>query len=364
MRFSLRQFSHNLSLVASLSKALGKRVSIRVREPDGGARDLLGLLIDENTVKRKDGSLVSFDPEKIIAFREVQPVALAAGRGAPLSHRIRDLELSLSASWPPIELFDSGAWRYRFSDSQSLRANSVLPLGSGAFGDPGDELERELANVEKFYRERSARAAIQISQQLHMELDLLLEKRKWTATSLIDVMVADLKDFITDNETSSETSSRRKINDKYQLEITQEPSQRWLDLQGSGDVQASMARAEADYLSITALDSVDSANGKDVVSEEKAGNELLAVGRIGYSDGWAVFSRIFVSEKNRRLGLGDQILRAMLEQASKKSMKKSALQVGSDNQIAKSLYEKYGFRIHHSYLYRMAPDNLAREGAC
>jgi len=338
MRFSLRQFSHNLSLVASLSKALGKRVSIRVREPDGGARDLLGLLIDENTVKRKDGSIVSFDPEKIIAFREVQPVTSTAGRGAPLSHRIRDLELSLSASWPPLETFESGAWRYRYSDSQSLRANSVLPLGSGAFGDPGAELEQELINVEKFYRERNARAAIQISEQLHKELDLALEKRNWSRSSLIDVMVADLND--------SKNNIGSDLGDQYQIEITKEPSQSWLDLQGSEDVKSTMARVGADYLSL------------------KSDNELLAVGRVGYSDGWAVFSRIFVGEKNRRLGLGDQILRSMLNRASEESMEKIALQVGNDNLIAKSLYGKYGFRLHHSYLYRMAPVNLPSESSC
>ena len=338
MRFSLLQFSHNLSLVAYLSKALGKRVSIRLREPDGGARDLLGLLIDENMVKRKDGSIVSFDPEKIIAFREVEAIAATAGRGAPLSHRIRDLELSLSASWPPLEIFESGLWRYRFSDSQSLRANSVLLLGSGAFGDPGDELEKELVNVEKFYRERNARAAIQISGQMHLELDLVLEKRDWSRSSQIDVMVADL-----DN---SRNSQGPDLNKNYQIEITEEPSQSWLDLQGSDDVKSTMARAEADYLSLS----------RD--------NELLAVGRIGYSDGWAVFSRIFVAELNRRLGLGDQILRAMLKRADAKTMKKIALQVGNDNLIAKSLYEKYGFRLHHSYLYRMAPENQSSESSC
>lgn len=338
MRFSLLQFSHNLSLVAYLSKAHGKRVSIRLREPDGGARDLLGLLIDENMVKRKDGSIVSFDPEKIIAFREVEAIAATAGRGAPLSHRIRDLELSLSASWPPLEIFESGLWRYRFSDSQSLRANSVLLLGSGAFGDPGDELEKELVNVEKFYRERNARAAIQISGQMHLELDLVLEKRDWSRSSQIDVMVADL-----DN---SRNSQGPDLNKNYQIEITEDPSQSWLDLQGSDDVKSTMARAKADYLSLS----------RD--------NELLAVGRIGYSDGWAVFSRIFVAELNRRLGLGDQILRAMLKRADARSMKKIALQVGNDNFIAKSLYEKYGFRLHHSYLYRMAPENQSSESSC
>lgn len=50
---------------------IGSRVSIRMREPQGGFRDLLGTLTSLTTVTKKDGSCVSFDPETIAIWKVV-----------------------------------------------------------------------------------------------------------------------------------------------------------------------------------------------------------------------------------------------------------------------------------------------------
>ena len=50
---------------------IGQRVSIRLHDPDGGFRDILGVLESENTVRKKDGSLVSFDLAKIAVWKIV-----------------------------------------------------------------------------------------------------------------------------------------------------------------------------------------------------------------------------------------------------------------------------------------------------
>jgi hypothetical protein len=50
---------------------IGQRVSIRLHDPDGGFRDILGVLESENTVRKKDGSLVSFDLTKIAVWKIV-----------------------------------------------------------------------------------------------------------------------------------------------------------------------------------------------------------------------------------------------------------------------------------------------------
>jgi len=51
---------------------IGKRVSIRLHEPGGGFRDLLGTLEEIDTVRKKDGSLTKFDPS-VIALWKVVP---------------------------------------------------------------------------------------------------------------------------------------------------------------------------------------------------------------------------------------------------------------------------------------------------
>ena len=50
---------------------IGERVSIRLQDPQGGYRDLLGILVSENTVKKKDGTLITFDPSKIAVWKVV-----------------------------------------------------------------------------------------------------------------------------------------------------------------------------------------------------------------------------------------------------------------------------------------------------
>jgi hypothetical protein len=50
---------------------IGQRVSIRLHDPAGGYRDILGILESENTLRKKDGTLVSFDPASIAIWKVV-----------------------------------------------------------------------------------------------------------------------------------------------------------------------------------------------------------------------------------------------------------------------------------------------------
>ena len=50
---------------------VGQRVSIRLHDPAGGYRDILGVLESENTGRKKDGTVVIFDPAKIALWKVV-----------------------------------------------------------------------------------------------------------------------------------------------------------------------------------------------------------------------------------------------------------------------------------------------------
>lgn len=79
-----------MSFEGEISASLGERVSIRLRDGDG-FRDLLGVLQNERTVIRRDGSVATFDPSDIAYFRVV-PVFT---RG---NHQLGDLHLYETAS--------------------------------------------------------------------------------------------------------------------------------------------------------------------------------------------------------------------------------------------------------------------------
>ena len=50
---------------------VGERVSIRLHDPSGGFRDILGILESENTVRKKNGTVITFDPAKIAVWKIV-----------------------------------------------------------------------------------------------------------------------------------------------------------------------------------------------------------------------------------------------------------------------------------------------------
>ena len=53
---------------------IGKRLTIRLFLTEGGFRDLLGFLESPTTIRKKDGSLVEFDPAHIFVWRIVEPL--------------------------------------------------------------------------------------------------------------------------------------------------------------------------------------------------------------------------------------------------------------------------------------------------
>ena len=50
---------------------IGQRVSIRMHDPEGGFRDILGTLERIDEVRKKDVTLVKFDPTKIALWKVV-----------------------------------------------------------------------------------------------------------------------------------------------------------------------------------------------------------------------------------------------------------------------------------------------------
>ena len=50
---------------------IGKRVSIRLHDPQGGFRDLLGTLEEVDAVRKKDGTLAKFDLSSIFVWKVV-----------------------------------------------------------------------------------------------------------------------------------------------------------------------------------------------------------------------------------------------------------------------------------------------------
>ena len=61
-----------MSLRTQIAQSLGKRVTIRLRDSEGGFRDVVGVLQSETTLINRRGEIVVFDPEGAVAFRVIR----------------------------------------------------------------------------------------------------------------------------------------------------------------------------------------------------------------------------------------------------------------------------------------------------
>jgi ribosomal protein S18 acetylase RimI-like enzyme len=115
----------------------------------------------------------------------------------------------------------------------------------------------------------------------------------------------------------------------FQIEITDNPSEDWLNLEKDYELREIFSRTPASYISIS--------------DKEK----IVARGRIGFDNSWGILTRIFVNESFRGQGLGETIVRAAADIARSRNIRQLALHVDADNVSAIALYSKLGFQRHH-----------------
>jgi GNAT superfamily N-acetyltransferase len=304
------------------AKEIGKRLTIRLHEPAGGFRDIVGILESETSLRKRDGSLTHFSPEKIALWREIIAPLDRAGRGLPLSIRIRELEFAASETWPAAEQVHLGDWLMRATGKFTGRANSVLPLGELPYGNPEKPLQKALDEVIAFYQERGLTPLIHIPLPTYVKLDEVLAQQGWKITVSVLVMVCDIKAPYPAGGTEGV------------WEVTDTPTEEWINVHEDHGVEDIMKRAPSFYLGL------------------RVDGNLVAVGRGANYKKWATLTRLFVREDFRRHGLGTELVQRILEQANILGASKALLQVSAENAGAIKLYESLGFRQHHTYHYR------------
>ena len=313
---------------------IGQRLTVRLHLPEGGFRDIVGILESEGSIRRGDGSLVPFQPEEVAVWRAIIPVPDRAGKGAPLSLRIREIEIAANATWPAREEFHLGDWILRASDRVTKRANSAL-----AIGNPGVSLDTAIRQVIEFYNSRNLPPLFHIALPTYNELGDTLKNKGWQSDLSVNVMVADSEKVI---ETLQGGDSQRR--DVW--EIQENPSDEWIALQNDQGVSTILRRYPARYAGL------------------RVNGELIAVGRAANFERWTILSRLFVLPDQRDRGCGRELILTLLEDAKRLGATKAALQVDSRNVGAISLYEKVGFRHHHTYEYFSYTPITEGEGGC
>ena len=298
---------------------VGSRVSMRLREPSGGYRDILGILERPSAIRRGSGALIEFNPDDIWAWRLVPKVIPKAGTGAPFSMRVQELEQAIEATWPASEITDQAGWRFRSNGGVTNRANSIRPIGLPPYGLTEMELDEAIELALQYYRARALPPVFHISLPHFQDLDTYLEKLNWQITIESHVMVADTEDI-----PIIELAN-------FDLHIWESPVAAWAQVQGVNLSLEIMARYPSTYVGLA----------KDGL--------VVGVGRISQYEDWAIITRLFVLPEYRGQGIGAALMSALVQQID---VKKLALQVTTDNAAAIALYQRLKFRVHHNYRYR------------
>ena len=315
---------------------IGQRLTLRLHDPEGGYRDLVGVLESATTIRKRSGEIVEFDPQQIAIVHPIKEIVSKAGSGAPLSLRIAELEALSTLTWPPREIQELGQWRIRISDGVTYRANSVFVAGPPPFGEPGLELDAAIERVEKIYAASQLPAAFHLITPTFQEFADYLINKGWKEKVGAAFMVCD----ITDAPDFADTLMKKNLT----LLNEDSPTPEFLALHNDEILEKIMNSYPARYLSIC----------RDGIT--------IATARMAFSDSWAIVTRLIVSESHRRQGLAELLMQACIRYSHAERVQKMCLQVDRSNIGAQALYEKMGFRVHHTYSFIEREDRA--ECAC
>jgi len=287
-------------------------VSLRYRLPSDEARpftDVIGHVEEIEpavVVRTRHGELVAISRDDVVAVRVVpeQPVRVGA---------IRNLEHAAALAWPGTEQQWLDGWFLRFGGGATRRANSAVPLHFTSHA--------EITAVAGAYAARTLPALISAPDRLFRIPDGV----PTDAENL--VMTADVEPGSAGEVTMAAT-----------------PDERWLALY-ERDVPPAVLTAVIDgEVGFGTL--ADAAVGRVAITEAPDGTR------------WAGVSAVHVVESARRQGLARRLCDGLLGWAGAHGATRAYVQVVTDNDGARRLYEKMGFTLHHRSRYVRAEDLL------
>jgi len=300
---------------------IGQRFSIRLHEPAGGYRDVVGHLKTPTSLINRKGEEISFDPEQIFVWREIVERPSLAGKGAPLTLRVLELDQICNLTWPATEELEHSGWLMRAAHGVTNRANSVLPLEANLEVGALLNFDEKLAIAQEFYKARNLPTIFQVALPTWQALSEKLQSIGAVETLCGNTMVADL------------TSYKQIVSTEFEIVQSNQPSDEWLAVQPTPGIEKIMSRCASTYLTVVK-------NGR-----------AIATCRFALAKDWTSITRVYVHPEFRGQGVAKAIVAAALEASFEQGATKAVLQVEASNAIAIGVYESLGFNFHHEYSF-------------
>jgi ribosomal protein S18 acetylase RimI-like enzyme len=241
------------------------------------------------------------------------------------------LDELMANAWPPVEVIRDGRWRYRWSSGVTRRANSVLCIGGA------DRIEELVDRGEAFYGSRHGVARFQVSSvSAPRGLVDHLERRGYVSESATVVMVADVAEVLRRTKAALGT-----------VTTTPRATDAWFDAYWS--VESTRGRG-ADDATICRASVLAPALPTTFAAIDTAG-ESWAVGQLVCEARWGGLQCMATVGDRRRRGGATGVLHVLAAHAQRAGCAGLYLAVAKENDGARRLYERSGFRIAHGYCY-------------
>jgi ribosomal protein S18 acetylase RimI-like enzyme len=269
----------------------------------------------------------------------------------PAVDRVRRLERAAADALAPAEEVVLDGWRLRFDAGLSRRGSSALPEARGA-----RPLARKLREVRAFYEARGAPPRLQLSPASRpTHLDGTLAARGWQRERGALVLWRGLSEPVPAPAGAADAGA-------FEIAVEAAPDDGYRAVQGAVAPRAAAAAdARAAALREAGL------RPWQLTLHDPAGRPVAAGLAVLDPDARLVglFSVATLPDA-RRQGHAGRLVRAALERARDAGAAGAYLQVAAANEAGLRLYRGLGFREHHRYHYRRAPEpdsaSDAREG--
>ena len=284
------------------------RVSLRHLDDDGRAIDLVGHIVASDrtrlVIQPDTKPAVWLDRSRVHHLKRV-PERVVLPNSSPDA-----LQRMLDKTWPGLRRARLGGWVLRDSNGCTSRANSIL-VG----GDPGMGWREAVALADEW---RGQPSVLQVV--LGDPIIAQAERAGYRLVGPTVLMVARSDDIPYGHK---------------DIDIADEPDEGWLSIWRGG---------RADSRLVEELTATPALYGQI---------PGVAVGRVTVNALWAVISSVEVVPRMRGAGWGRAVMRALLDSVESRFV---ALQLGRENQVARTAYHREGFEEHHTYAY-MFPQN-------
>lgn len=308
--------------------------------PTGGPAmtDLLGVMESwaegVTTVRDEAGTVTTIAIADIVSGKPVPPRPSVRMRVAP-----EDAERRAVAGWPALVSRPLGEWLLRASGGYSSRANSVL-----AVGDPAMRFDTALSSVRDFYAAQGLPACAQVIVGFDVH-------NGFASAGWVGARPGEQDSLFQIASVSQALRSVRRITPPTPppVSISTSVSQSWL-----ADDDRALSHGES---ALGVLEGPDEVAFATLAPTGRAGrDQVIAKGRVAYSEDWVGITNVWVSPSYRRQGLAVVVMDALLAWGAERGASTAYLQVRGENQGALALYERLGFLTHHAYRYLSPPE--------